>query len=650
MLRTNQDLLNCLDQQHLDHAALAKVLNYIELHKNEPDVLNAPLDTRGNTALIIASDRSFTAVVEKLLTVEGLDVNKKNKEGHNALTLATKNNRAVIVPLLLGAKKINVNDKCGDGYTPLIQAAICGSTFMIEKLLANDNTNVNATDANNRTALIHACINYSPFVIDALLTKSTKKIDINHRDNSGKTALIHRAQWVDKVLFNALLNIQDVDVNVKDNNGCTALMVAVANNLTFTAHTQALIDKKANVNHVDNAGNTALHYATIIGSANLLLGVDGIQTNVKNKAGHNFLDAIIQRALISSTNDYWIGSNLELAAKLLLKINNDILSEYALLALKPHKNAVYNHLKSIKSELEILKLIFEDKNSILHRVFFYKNSVITKGRLGELHKRYLELTGPVIEEKKPAESSDEVKMKSGILLEKIVRELKTYYPSYKKILTLLFNAQPNEISADILTALKPKKDKLYEIIKNQSRNQYLSMLKNIIEGKDTTVFGKVFWFGHTDLGRGRLLVVYQDYQALIIEELNKLRTKEKLEQADITFINEFINSGAAFKLDDSLFSGVILKWIQLVAEKDVTSKGIEYLEQQYKPQLKVIAQSMDDKDQSALLKKLITDEVPINKPNNPAGFGATLLSVFSFSKNKTTDVNPTKAHDLHNTF
>ena len=383
-------------------------------------------------------------------------------------------------------------------------------------------------------------------------------------------------------------------------------MLAIINRNSFALSALAN-DTKTNVNITDDEGNTALLRSAQLNSYELskvnnfidiLLTNPTIQISITNKAGDSALSIVASNA----NSDYYYRENwLHPTATLLLKIKNP-LTEKELIALKPLKINLYDVLIKRENELAILKQIFEKQDSVLHQVFYYKNSTIKKGNLRKLYERYSELT----QQTAPVEDTEKLKT----FAVQISQHLQSQ--NYKDVLTPL-NNQLNFLTPDILSLLKPHKQALYQIIKNQAG--YLTALKNIIEGKQATFLGKLFWQGDTALNKGGLAIIYQDYQIMIKNELLKMATHD-LQPNDIQLITEFINGGAAFALEDNIISNVIWTWLKQTSSNQITSTGLESLTK-YLPQFENLAKN--ENLAPALLAKVIDKNMELNSKSSTVG-------------------------------
>jgi hypothetical protein len=117
------------------------------------------------------------------------------------------------------------------------------------------------------------------------------QIDINAKDNDGKTPLHHAVinnTNCRKEVFDALLNNPNIDVNIADNNGHTALHCAVncRDSENYIEKVKMLLDYKCfDINAVDNDGDTPLHIAADKDDGEMfeVLENAGANSNIKNR-------------------------------------------------------------------------------------------------------------------------------------------------------------------------------------------------------------------------------------------------------------------------------------------------------------------------------------------------------------------------------
>lgn len=125
-------------------------LEIVKLLINHGAFINTK-DYKGNTALMIASEKGYTKLVALLLT-EYVQVNAKNNEGLSALHLATINGYTEIVELLI-KNRADINDPMPNRLLPIFEAVTKGYTSIV-KLYLDKGANVNSTISSTRTSLL----------------------------------------------------------------------------------------------------------------------------------------------------------------------------------------------------------------------------------------------------------------------------------------------------------------------------------------------------------------------------------------------------------------------------------------------------------------------------------------------------------------
>jgi ankyrin repeat protein len=218
-------------------------------------------DVKGQTALIVASEKGLTNMLEKLIKNQGAGLNHFDKSGNTALMTAVRRGRENAVKILVenhadvnfmvksdeGAatalqaavdvpdfnekhlkilqylmeKGANVNGKNTRGQSPLLFAAEHGRTEAAKELL-DHNAEVNDTDQKgNFPLLIAACKGY-PFLVTLLIEKGA---NTGMALPDGNTPLMCAAREGSADTVNVLLT-KGVDVNAKNSSGSTALTEA----------------------------------------------------------------------------------------------------------------------------------------------------------------------------------------------------------------------------------------------------------------------------------------------------------------------------------------------------------------------------------------------------------------------------------------
>lgn len=164
----------------------------------------------GDTALILSASLGHHGIVERLLAVQGIELNKANRNGDTALMLASSNNYSAVVRALLdqGADANLAN--CKRGYTALMLAADYGLQEIAAMLVDHPKIELNAANSGGDTALILAAAGKHAEVVRCLLEA---KADVSRVDMQGYTALKAAIAAEDARIVEMLL---DVDQGLDD--------------------------------------------------------------------------------------------------------------------------------------------------------------------------------------------------------------------------------------------------------------------------------------------------------------------------------------------------------------------------------------------------------------------------------------------------
>ena len=108
------------------------------------------------------------------------------------------------------------------GDTVMIPACAIGDDKVVEKLI-DARIDVNAKDISDRTALMHAAENQHESVIEKLIEAGA---DVNAKDCNGDTALMYAAKNQDESVIKKLIEA-GADVNARNKRGRTVLMMAM---------------------------------------------------------------------------------------------------------------------------------------------------------------------------------------------------------------------------------------------------------------------------------------------------------------------------------------------------------------------------------------------------------------------------------------
>ncbi|KAM6327545.1 2-5A-dependent ribonuclease isoform 1-T7 [Podargus strigoides] len=197
----------------------------------------------GGTAFIEAAMVGNVNILELLLDC-GLNINDYDDNGFTALmeaawygkdkALRFLYSKGAIVNLRRVANEEKAKLHKG-GVTALMDACRKGHFSAVKILVEEMGADVNICDNRDRNALIHAlkegcdrgrydsAVSIARFLLD-------HGVDVNSKDECGKTALILAVEMQSPDLVEALLEKGEIDINDADEEGNTALMVAVEKN------------------------------------------------------------------------------------------------------------------------------------------------------------------------------------------------------------------------------------------------------------------------------------------------------------------------------------------------------------------------------------------------------------------------------------
>jgi hypothetical protein len=133
-----------------------------------------------------AAENGDTELVRELLAKPGIN-NKADKYGPKPLYMAAYKGHDVVVQMLLKMPNINVNKTENNEFTPLYIAAYKGHIEVVKMLLTMPNIDVNKANNHGLTPLFGAAYKGHIEVVKMLLTMPN--IDVNKANNHGHTPL-----------------------------------------------------------------------------------------------------------------------------------------------------------------------------------------------------------------------------------------------------------------------------------------------------------------------------------------------------------------------------------------------------------------------------------------------------------------------------
>jgi hypothetical protein len=167
---------------------VAPLMNLSKVTRNcihlQPIMMNVK-NGRGRTQLHYCAEKGLTTSVKRLLSIRNINVNLKDVYGKTPLHWAARYGHIEIARLLRqNGADVNVRDN--DGWTALHCSAWKGHVDILH-LLVENGADLEAHDYDGRRALhnasLYGCL---PFIQELI---SRYHVDINARDNNGRTAL-----------------------------------------------------------------------------------------------------------------------------------------------------------------------------------------------------------------------------------------------------------------------------------------------------------------------------------------------------------------------------------------------------------------------------------------------------------------------------
>ncbi|KAM7162177.1 2-5A-dependent ribonuclease-like isoform 1-T1 [Macrochelys suwanniensis] len=196
----------------------------------------------GATPFLVAGIVGNVSLLELFLS-KGSEINEYDDNGFTAfMEAAWYGNEKALRFLYNNGTDVNLRRVVNEekrtlnkgGATALMDAAREGHLSVVKILVSEMKADMNICDNQGRNALIHAFLSsdnktresVAP-VVHFLLDCG---VDVNRRDEHGKTTLILAVEIQSLDLVKALLEKNEVDINDADREGKTALMIAVEKN------------------------------------------------------------------------------------------------------------------------------------------------------------------------------------------------------------------------------------------------------------------------------------------------------------------------------------------------------------------------------------------------------------------------------------
>ena len=147
------------------------------------------------------------------------------------------------------------------------------------------------------TTLLHAASRYNLWGLLKDMLQPARDVEINAKDESGRTAISYAAEYRHANIIHLLLTNCDIDPNAEDKAGWTPLHHAIQQKIDNTAVLSSLLERDdVEVNPVNSHGDTPLARACRLGNwtaTEALLAHHSIRINDRNAIGETPLRAAI---------------------------------------------------------------------------------------------------------------------------------------------------------------------------------------------------------------------------------------------------------------------------------------------------------------------------------------------------------------------
>ena len=256
-----------------------------------------PLDVKQLELLVAVKNNDIIAI--NTLIKEGVNPNFVDENGYSPLHLAVINNSLDSVEALLSYKDINKEVKLPyeatldnwylGGATPLITASYIGNADIIYTLI-EAGCNMRARDDVDGAMPIHvASANGNDDAVILLLEKD--KTLVNETDNNGNDTPLHWASMKDNPSTVLVLLKYGADTKIQNSDGNTALHYAAMYASSDVIKNIVSFDKSS-VNIANNEGMYPIHYAALEDNSDALVSLvqdGGADVNIKDSTGDTAL-------------------------------------------------------------------------------------------------------------------------------------------------------------------------------------------------------------------------------------------------------------------------------------------------------------------------------------------------------------------------
>jgi len=270
--------------------------------------ISLPDTVYGATPAHVAAETGHASCLELLLK-KSADLNKADKcYGFTPLHLAARNGHLSCAQLLVDFSA-DIERTDNDGFTPSILAALHGHSLCLEMLVSNSAFTLDETYIPHAILAIcnghHSCLQVLLNIHPDIVTKKHGKSTLGHlaicedQVSCLNVLIQHSPALIRKVVVMAVSKGRADCLQVLLSHSPETVCRALSNGLTLLhiaaegqeSCLQVLMNYRADVNKIDNTGNTPLHIASQCGAVGCvkLLIKNGASVNIRNKSWLGFL-------------------------------------------------------------------------------------------------------------------------------------------------------------------------------------------------------------------------------------------------------------------------------------------------------------------------------------------------------------------------
>ncbi|KAL4783349.1 hypothetical protein BJX76DRAFT_330123 [Aspergillus varians] len=227
----------------------------------------------------------YDAIVTLLLEKAPAIANHRDNKGRTALYYAAFSGARGLLELLLSSSNADLNLRDKEGQTPLFFAILGGSVEVIQLFRERKDVEFNTTDdygmsplswlvnlSDSPSEMVRSRVTRSNAIGAVKLLLSYTDVEVDSRDNIGRSPLGYAAASGHYRAVELLLESGRVDVNNQDGQGLTALALVCASSPANQEETvrELLKAKNININLACTAGKTPLARAVWRGSESIV--------------------------------------------------------------------------------------------------------------------------------------------------------------------------------------------------------------------------------------------------------------------------------------------------------------------------------------------------------------------------------------------